>query len=169
MVWAVAPSPDGRFLLSASDDQTVRIWVPDRDEPLLSLFFAGDDWIAWTPEGYYAASPGGENLMGWQVSNGPEQVGTFVPASQFRKSLYRPDVIKLASQDRQRRLGPGAAQRARQGRQGGAPPPRRDHQPRPLRGAGRQPRIDGAGQGRRSTRPPRHGPPAAARRPALQR
>ncbi len=34
--------------------------------------------------------------MGWQVSNGPEQVGTFVPASQFRKSLYRPDVIKLA-------------------------------------------------------------------------
>ena len=95
-VWAVAPSPDGRYLLSASDDQTVRIWTPDRDEPLLSLFVAGDDWIAWTPEGYYAASPGGENLMGWQIGNGPEQVGTFVPASQFRKSLYRPDVIKLA-------------------------------------------------------------------------
>ena len=94
-VWAVAPSPDGRFLLSASSDQTVRIWAPDRDKPLLSLFVAGDDWIAWTPEGYYAAGPGGENLMGWQVSNGPEQVGTFVRASQFRKSLYRPDVIKL--------------------------------------------------------------------------
>ena len=73
----------------------MRIWDPDRDEPLLSLFVAGDDWIAWTPEGYYAASPGGENLMGWQVGNGPEQVGNFVSASQFRKSLYRPDVIKL--------------------------------------------------------------------------
>ena len=96
VVWAVAPSPDGRYLLSASDDQTVRIWAPDRDEPLLSLFVAGDDWIAWTPEGYYAAGPGGENLMGWQVGNGPEQVGNFVAASQFRKSLYRPDVIKLA-------------------------------------------------------------------------
>ena len=95
-LWAVAPSPDGRFLLSAAGDQTLRIWVPDRDEPLLSLFVAADDWIAWTPEGYYAASPGGENLMGWQVSNGPEQVGTFVPASQFHKSLYRPDVIKFA-------------------------------------------------------------------------
>ena len=95
-VWAVAPSPDGRYLLSASGDQTVRIWAPDRDKPLLSLFVAGDDWIAWTPEGYYAASPGGENLMGWQVNNGPERLGTFAPASQFHKSFYRPDVIKLA-------------------------------------------------------------------------
>ncbi len=95
-VCAVAPSPDGRYLLSASGDQTARIWVPHRVGPLLSLFVAGDDWIAWTPKGNYPASPGGENLMGWQVGNGPEQVGTFVPASQFRKSLYRPDVIKLA-------------------------------------------------------------------------
>ena len=91
----MAPSPDGRFLLTASSDQTIRIWDPERGLPLLYLFFAGEDWIAWTPEGYYAASPGGEHLMGWQVSNGPGQVGTFVPASQFHKSLYRPDVIKL--------------------------------------------------------------------------
>lgn len=91
---AVAPSPDGRYLLSAADDQTLRVWTPNRDEPLLSQFVAGDDWVAWTPEGYYAASPGGERLMGWQVNNGPEAMGTFHPAAQFRKTLYRPDVIK---------------------------------------------------------------------------
>src|SRR5262249_47694898 len=45
--------------------------------------------------GYYAASPGGERLMGWQVNNGLEKLATYHPAVQFRKSLYRPDVIKL--------------------------------------------------------------------------
>jgi WD40 repeat protein len=93
-VFAVAPSPDGRFLLSGSIDQTFRVWDPNRDEPVLSVFVAGDAWIAWTPEGYYAASPGGEQLMGWQVSNGPDSMASYYPASQFRETLYRPDVIK---------------------------------------------------------------------------
>ena len=95
LVWAVAPSPDGRHLLSGSNDQTVRVWDPGRDEPLLSLFFAGDDWVAWTPEGYYAASPGGESLIGWHVNNGRDRMADFYPADKFRKTLYRPDVIKL--------------------------------------------------------------------------
>jgi WD40 repeat protein len=93
-VLAVSPSPDGRYVLSASQDQTIRVWDLRDDQPLLSLFFRGHDWIAWTSEGYYAASPGGEKLMGWYVSNGPERMGTFYPAAQFRKALYRPDVIK---------------------------------------------------------------------------
>ena len=58
------------------------------------MFFTEHDWIAWTPEGYYAASPGGERLMGWQVDNGPEAMASYYPASQFRKTLYRPDIIK---------------------------------------------------------------------------
>lgn len=106
-VWSLAPSPKGRYLLSASNDHTLRVWSPDQDAPLLSLFFAGRDWIAWTPEGYYAASPGGEKLMGWQVSNGPEHMGSFYPAADFRKTLYRPDVIK-------RLLQAGSVERALQ-------------------------------------------------------
>ncbi len=95
IVWSVAPSPDMRYFLSSGGDQTLRIWDLEHDEPLLSLFFAGNEWIAWTPEGYYAASPGGERLIGWHVNNGGEQMGAYYPAAQFRKSLYRPDVIKL--------------------------------------------------------------------------
>jgi WD40 repeat protein len=92
---SVAPSPDGRYFATASHDQTIRIWDPKQTLPLLSMFIAGSEWIAWTPEGYYAASPGGERLMGWQVNNGLEKLATYHPAVQFRKSLYRPDVIKL--------------------------------------------------------------------------
>jgi len=62
--------------------------------PLLSLFFEGNEWIAWTEEGYYACSAGGENLMGWHVNNGPAEMATFHPAGQFHKTFYRPDVIK---------------------------------------------------------------------------
>ena len=79
----------------AKHSRSLRVWSPDRDEPLLSLFVAGDDWIAWTPEGYYACSPGGESLMGWHVPNGKEAMGSYYAASSFHKRFYRPDVIKL--------------------------------------------------------------------------
>ena len=93
-VEALAPSPDGRFLLTGSGDHTLRIWDPDRNEAVLSLFFAAPEWVAWTPEGYYATSPGGEKLMGWRVSRGARQMADFYPAAQFHKSLYRPDVVQ---------------------------------------------------------------------------
>ncbi|HEX3659088.1 MAG TPA: WD40 repeat domain-containing protein [Pirellulales bacterium] len=91
--WSMAPSPDSRYLLSGGADQTLRIWKPDSNELLLSLFVAGDEWIAWTPQGYYAASLGGENLMGWHINNGLERMASFYPAARFHNSLYRPDVI----------------------------------------------------------------------------
>jgi WD40 repeat protein len=92
-VLSVAPSPDNRFFLSGGTAQALRVWNTERDAPLLSLFVGGSDWIAWTPEGYYAASAGGERLMGWQVDNGSERFPSFYPAARFRPSLYRPDAI----------------------------------------------------------------------------
>jgi WD40 repeat protein len=94
-VLSIAPSQDGRYLLSLSEDQKLRIWDPDRNNPLLTVYVSGRDWIAWTEAGYYAATPGGERLMGWVVDNGPNQLGTFYPAQRFRKTLHRPDVIPL--------------------------------------------------------------------------
>ena len=93
--FALAPSPDGRYFLYGPQSQILRVFSPDHRKPLLSLFFAGNDWIAWTEEGYYAASAGGERLMGWQVNNGADKMASFYPAGRFRKSLYRPDLVKL--------------------------------------------------------------------------
>jgi hypothetical protein len=93
-LWAIAPSPGDRYLLAGGIDQTLHVWAPDQEQPLVSLFVAGSDWVAWTPEGYYAASPGGEKLVGWLVSRGPEQLATFYPVEQFRKTFHRPDVVR---------------------------------------------------------------------------
>jgi hypothetical protein len=93
-VSAAAPAPDGRYFVTGAMDQTIRVWKPDRDDPVLSLFVAGSEWIAWTPEGYYAASPYGERLMGWRVNNGPDQMASYYPAIQFHPSLYQPEVIR---------------------------------------------------------------------------
>jgi len=94
-IWDLVPSLDRRYFATASADETLRIWDPAREQALLSLFVADNDWVLWTPEGYYACSPGGERLMGWHVNNGWNRMATFYPAAQFRKSLYRPDVVKL--------------------------------------------------------------------------
>jgi WD40 repeat protein len=93
-LWGLAPSPDNRYVLTAGNDQVMRVWELDSGALLLALFVAGDEWIAWTPQGYYAASLAGESLMGWHINRGPEKLADFYPASQFHKSLYRPDVIR---------------------------------------------------------------------------
>lgn len=93
-LWNLAPSPNFRYVLTAGNDQVLRAWKVENGELLLALFVAGEEWIAWTPQGYYAASLAGESLMGWHINRGPERMSDFFPASRFHKSLYRPDVIR---------------------------------------------------------------------------
>ena len=99
----VAVSGDGRYLASASADQTVSIWTLKKDDlkkqdtaesPLLSVFHSTDgEWVTWTPFGYYNASPGGDRLIGWQVNKGPGQQADFYDARTFRSAYYRPDIM----------------------------------------------------------------------------
>jgi WD40 repeat protein len=111
-VWAVAPSGDGRYLVSGSADQTVRLWNLETRELLVTLFRGTDgEWVMWTPQGFYAASgPGGE-LIGWQINHGPGHEAEYVTAAQLRQHLHRPDVvaraIQLASAEEAVRTSPG--------------------------------------------------------------
>ncbi len=104
-VWGVAVSPDGSRLVTGSADQTIRIWNLEELsengdqtlEPLASLFVGSDrEWVLWTPQGYYAASAGGEQYIGWQVNRGPEQAADYYPVSVFRKKYHNPELLRLA-------------------------------------------------------------------------
>ena len=54
------------------------------------------EWVLWTPQGYYASSVGGDQLIGWHLNKGWEQAGEFVTAARLKKHLYRPDIVKRA-------------------------------------------------------------------------
>jgi WD40 repeat protein len=93
----VAQSPDGRLVVAAHDDGTIRWYRASDGVELMALFVLADGkrWVAYTPSGYYAAGPGGEDLVGWQVNHGPDQAADFFPASKFRDRFYRPDLVSL--------------------------------------------------------------------------
>lgn len=65
-------------------------------KPLATLFVATDgEWVCWTPQGYYAASAGGERYIGWHINRGTTKLGKYYPVSTFRKKYYKPELVKL--------------------------------------------------------------------------
>jgi WD40 repeat protein len=96
-VFGVNLSSDGSIIIAACRDGTIRWhrWTDGKE--LLALFVNRETkaWVAWTPSGYYMASPGGEDLIGWHVNRGWTQVPDFFPASRFRERFNRPDIVRL--------------------------------------------------------------------------
>ena len=96
--FAVNISPDGRFALATLGDGTVR-WYRMKDGKEILAFVPHSDrkrWVLWTPSGFYDASPGAEEFIGWHVNHGSEEAADFFPISRFRRDYYRPDVIAKA-------------------------------------------------------------------------
>jgi len=52
------------------------------------------DWIAFTPEGYYAASPGAGGFIRWRVGD------TLHAAKLYESKFHRPDLVQKALQRR---------------------------------------------------------------------
>lgn len=113
-IWALAVSPDGRLLLSGSDDQTVRLWNIATRENIATLFHARDgQWVLWTPQGYFAASPKGDEHVGWHINQGEARAARFVTAGQLKRHFYRPDIVRQALLKRSARNAVHGAEKTR--------------------------------------------------------
>jgi WD40 repeat protein len=93
--WGVNLSQDGRLAVAAAGDGTIRWYRMSDGRELLALFIEREqrEWIAWTPKGYYMASPGGDHLIGWHVNRHWDQSADFFALAHFRDTYDRPDIV----------------------------------------------------------------------------
>src|SRR5262249_2408812 len=100
VVWGANITGDGRLLVAAYGDGTIRWHRMDDGRELLALFVLADkqNWVAWTPEGFYGATPGAFGVLQWQVNRGFDAVADTVPVSAIAK-LRRPDALALVLQE----------------------------------------------------------------------
>jgi hypothetical protein len=99
-VWAVNISGDGRLVVAAYGDGIIRWHRMDDGRELLALQVLSDkkNWVAWTPEGFYDATPGAFGVLKWHVNRGNDAAGDAVPVSAIPR-LKRPDALPLVLQE----------------------------------------------------------------------
>jgi WD40 repeat protein len=100
IVWGVNISGDGRLVVAAYGDGTIRWHRMDDGRELLALFVLADkqNWVAWTPEGFYDATPGTFGVLRWHVNRGFDAAADTVPVHAIRR-LRRPDALALVLQE----------------------------------------------------------------------
>jgi hypothetical protein len=98
--WAVNISGDGRLVVAACGNGTIRWHRMDDGRELLALQVLNDkkNWVAWTPEGFYDATPGAFGVLRWHVNRGSAAAGDAVPVSAIPR-LKRPDALPLVLQE----------------------------------------------------------------------
>lgn len=95
VAWAVNISGNNKVVAAALGNGTIN-WYRMTDGKLLLTLYVHPEtnqWVLWTPSGYYDCSTGAEDLIGWHVNNGKDKEASFYPISKFRSIYYRPDVV----------------------------------------------------------------------------
>ena len=98
-IWAVNATQDGRVLVAADNGGAIRWRRAEDGRELLALQILPNgkeparwDWVLWTPEGFYEATPGAEEVLKWVVNHGPEKTATTLPVSAIPK-LHRRNAL----------------------------------------------------------------------------
>ncbi len=128
-VRAVNASRDGRVVVAAEGDGAIRWYRSDDGRELLALQVLANrkDWVLWTPEGFYEATEGAQDVLKWVTNHGPDKAATTLPVSAIPK-LHRPDALPhvLDQLETEHALGVGDVTQARldvQAKTGSAKPP----------------------------------------------
>jgi WD40 repeat protein len=88
---SAAVSPDGRLLLSGSNDGTARIWsVATGAEMVRMMATPEGDWLTITPDGFFSSSQRDTDML--TIARGLE----FTTVGQIHQSLFNPDLVREA-------------------------------------------------------------------------
>ena len=100
VVWATNITGDGRLVVAGHGDGTIRWYDMEDGRELLAFFPLVDrtNWVAWTPDGFYAATPGAHSVLRWHVNRGWDQPAEAIPVSEIAE-LRRPEVLPLVLQE----------------------------------------------------------------------
>ncbi len=95
LAWAVNLTPDGKLVVAALQDGTLRWHRASDGAELLALLPHADRrrWVAWTPSGYFDAAAGAEDLLGWHINRGDRMAADFHPMWTLRERFRRADII----------------------------------------------------------------------------
>ncbi|MGA2331648.1 MAG: caspase family protein [Syntrophales bacterium] len=93
-------SSDGQMFVVHSSNRVTR-WYRTADGVLLLSFYVeaipnrSDSfrWVLWTPEGFFDASEGGAELIGYHLNQGKFETAQFVGVDKFYDLFYRPDLV----------------------------------------------------------------------------
>ena len=111
--WGVDFSADGQILVVAYDDGTIR-WLRGSDgAELLALFVDVPTrrWVAWTPTGYYMASPGRRGSDRLAPQSRLDATGRFLPRLALLRALQPARHRATRAEDARRGGGGHAGER----------------------------------------------------------
>ena len=107
---AVNATRDGRIVVSNGTDGTIRWHRADDGRELLALQVLPNktDWVLWTPEGFYEATPGAQDVLKWVTNHRPDRPATTLPVSAIPR-LHRPDALRFVLDELNTKGALGAA------------------------------------------------------------
>jgi len=98
---ALKVDQSGKSIRTWSDKGIVDFWNAKTGQKYLSLLFdtSSQDWIMWTPSGYYDCSASGEKLAAWLIPSEPDKNPRLYPFSSFSKYFRNPAVLDSVIQN----------------------------------------------------------------------